>query len=27
MAMLGALALGLRFLRRGEQVVLEAPAS
>jgi hypothetical protein len=25
MALLGALALGLRFLRRGEQIVLEAP--
>jgi hypothetical protein len=26
MALLGALALGLRFLRRGEQIVLETPA-
>jgi hypothetical protein len=26
MALLGALALGLRFLRRGEQLVLESPA-
>ena len=26
MAMLGALALGLRFLRRGEQIVLEMPS-
>jgi hypothetical protein len=25
MSLLGALALGLRFLRRGEQVVLERP--
>jgi hypothetical protein len=25
MAMLGSLALGLRFLRRGEQIVLETP--
>ena len=27
MAMLGALALGLRFLRRGEELVLEDPAA
>jgi hypothetical protein len=26
MSLLGALALGLRVLRRGEEVVLEAPA-